>query len=95
MVPLCYNIIYGINQLPTFIKRGIIYDRNGKILAESASVKTLVCNPRDVQEHGEMNRCAQIISPIIGVDEEDLKKYFTSRGLPRRFFYTSKETIKC
>lgn len=60
--------------------RGRILDRNGKILAESASVKTLVCNPRDVQEHGEMNRCAQIISPIIGVDEEDLKKYFNENS---------------
>lgn len=56
--------------------RGKILDRNGKILAESASVKTLVCNPRDVQEHGDINKCAQIISPIIGVSEDDLVKYF-------------------
>ena len=56
--------------------RGKILDRNGKILAESASVKTLVCNPQDIQTYGDINRCAQIISPIIGVDEDDLKKYF-------------------
>ncbi len=60
--------------------RGKILDRNGKILAESASVKTLVCNPRDVQDHGDINRCAQIISPIIGVDEDDLKEYFNENS---------------
>lgn len=56
--------------------RGKILDRNGKVLAESASVKTLVCNPQDMQEHGDVNRCAQIISPIIGISEDDLRNYF-------------------
>ena len=56
--------------------RGKILDRNGKILAESASVKTLVCNPQDVQNYGDLNKCVQIISPIIGVSESTLKGYF-------------------
>ncbi len=30
--------------------RGTIYDRNGKTLAESATVNTLVCNPSDIRE---------------------------------------------
>lgn len=60
--------------------RGKIYDRNGKVLAESASVKTLVCNPRDIQEHGDADKCAQVLSPIIGVSEAKLKSYFEERS---------------
>lgn len=56
--------------------RGKILDRNGKVLAESASVKTLVCNPRDVRESGDAQKCAQILSPIIDISEEKLQKYF-------------------
>lgn len=56
--------------------RGKILDRNGKVLAESASVKTLVCNPRDVRESGDMNKCIQVISPIIGMSDTKLKAYF-------------------
>ena len=33
--------------------RGNIYDRNGKVLAESASVNTLICNPEDVKADGD------------------------------------------
>ncbi len=57
--------------------RGKIFDRNGKILAESASVKTLVCNPQDLQKHGDPNRAISVLSPIIGVSESDLRKYFS------------------
>lgn len=57
--------------------RGSILDRNGKVLAESASVKTLVCNPQDVKEHGDLNICIQTLSPIIGMSESELRTYLT------------------
>ncbi len=60
--------------------RGKILDRNGKVLAESASVKTLVCNPQDVRNSGNMNKCIQILSPIIGVSEANLKSYFEEKS---------------
>ncbi len=53
--------------------RGDIYDRNGKVLAESASVKTLVCNPQDIKAHGDLNTCIKVISPIIGMSESKLR----------------------
>lgn len=56
--------------------RGCILDRNGMVLAESASVKTLVCNPQDVRTNGDLNKCVQVISPIIGMSEAKLKIYF-------------------
>ena len=57
--------------------RGTIFDRNGKVLAESASVKTLVCNPRDVKESGDLNTCVSLISPIIGMSDTQLRSYLT------------------
>ncbi len=60
--------------------RGRILDRNGMVLAESASVKTLVCNPQDVRNHGDLNKCVQVISPIIGMSETKLKTCFEEKS---------------
>lgn len=60
--------------------RGKITDRNGKVLAESASVKTLVCNPQDIKEHGDLNTCIQTLSPIIGMSESELRGYLTENS---------------
>ena len=60
--------------------RGRILDRNGMVLAESASVKTLVCNPQDVRTNGDLNKCVQVISPIIGVSEAKLKECFEEKS---------------
>ncbi len=57
--------------------RGTIYDRNGMVLAESASVKTLVCNPREISKNGDLNTCISLISPIIGISDTKLRAYFT------------------
>ena len=57
--------------------RGTIYDRNGKVLAESASVKTLVCNPKDIKESGDLNTCIKVISPIVGISDAKLREYFS------------------
>ena len=57
--------------------RGKIYDRNGKVLAESASVKTLVCNPVEVSKHGDLNFCIRVLSPIIGESEAKLRSNLT------------------
>ena len=60
--------------------RGTIYDRNGKVLAESASVKTLVCNPKDIKDNGDLNTCVQVISPIIGISDTKLRLYLTENS---------------
>ena len=60
--------------------RGTIYDRNGKILAESATVNTLVCNPQDIHDNGDLNTCIQLISPIVGISDAKLREYFTENS---------------
>ncbi|MGN0162320.1 MAG: penicillin-binding transpeptidase domain-containing protein [Candidatus Ornithomonoglobus sp.] len=57
--------------------RGTIYDRNGMVLAESASVKTLVCNPQEISKNGDLNTCISLISPIVGISDTKLRAYFT------------------
>lgn len=51
--------------------RGTIYDRNGKIIAQSASSNTLVCSPKDIKDAGaekkpKKNKILRFIP--IGVD---------------------------
>lgn len=54
--------------------RGSIYDRNGKVLAESASVNTLTCNPQDVKSKGNAETIASKLSPIIEMSYDDILK---------------------
>ncbi len=67
--------------------RGNIYDRNGKILAESANVSTLVCNPRDVADKGDADIAADILSELLDLDREEVYTKLTKSG-------TSYQTIK-
>lgn len=48
--------------------RGTIYDRNGKALAESATVNTLICNPQEVAESGDAAIIADELSVILDMD---------------------------
>lgn len=54
--------------------RGSIYDRNGKVLAESASVSTLICNPQEVQKSGDAGKIAEELSVILDMDYEKIHK---------------------
>ena len=53
-------------------QRGRIYDRNGKTLAESASVDTLVCNPQDIKANKNSAYVAKTLSPVIDMDVEKI-----------------------
>ncbi len=57
--------------------RGKIYDRNGKVLAESASVNTLICNPEDIKEDGDSSVIAAKLSPIIDMTTDEILKLIT------------------
>lgn len=57
--------------------RGKIYDRNGKALAESASVNTLVCNPQDVKKSGNAEVIATKLAPIVNMDYEKIYNLLT------------------
>lgn len=57
--------------------RGTIYDRNGKVLAKSASVDTVVCNPKQVQKDEAERIVAEKLSEILAMEEEDILELVT------------------
>ncbi len=52
--------------------RGTIYDRNGKILAKSASVDSVACNPKQIQKDKAERVVAAQLSEILDMDEEKI-----------------------
>lgn len=57
--------------------RGTIYDRNGKALAESATVSTLICNPRQIEKDNAAEIVATRLSPIIGLEYDYIYERLT------------------
>ena len=53
--------------------RGTIYDRNGDILAISASVHNVILSPRDIAANGlDKNKLANGLAAILGLDAADI-----------------------
>ncbi len=52
-------------------KRGTIYDRNGKVLAISASVETVSISPITVRK-GDPEKTAKVLSQVLGLEEADV-----------------------
>ena len=61
-------------------KRGTIYDRNMKELAVSASVDTVVADPQIVKDKDEVESVSKILSEILELDYEDVKKDVTKNS---------------
>ncbi len=51
-------------------KRGIVYDRNGKILAQSASVVMVSVSPREIKEAKNADFVADSLAQILELDRE-------------------------
>lgn len=64
--------------------RGTIYDRNGKALAESATVNTLICNPQNIDTDSDSDKEADFIadklSVILDMDYEAIYKLLTKEN---------------
>lgn len=58
-------------------KRGVIYDRNGKELAISASSNTVYAQPSAIED---VEDSAKVLSGILGIDEEKLKTELTKNS---------------
>ncbi len=58
-------------------KRGMITDRNGKVLAQSISVQTVTATPAEVKKSGEVNDIAATLAEILDKDIDDIKKIIT------------------
>ena len=52
--------------------RGTIYDRNGNVLAKSATVWTVVLSPAEVKDDEELNKIANKLSELMGVDPQSV-----------------------
>jgi stage V sporulation protein D (sporulation-specific penicillin-binding protein) len=61
-------------------ERGKIYDRNGKVLAESASVNTLTCNPQDIKAGGNAEVIAQKLVPVIDMQYDTILNLLTKNS---------------
>ena len=53
-------------------KRGTIYDRNGKELAISANVETVVVDPREVKKYSNANQIADTLAPILEMERDKI-----------------------
>lgn len=60
--------------------RGDIYDRNGKVLAESATVNTLICNPKDIEADGDSKIIAARLAPVLDMDQNEILKIITKNS---------------
>ena len=61
-------------------KRGTIYDRNMKELAVSASVDTVIADPVIIEEEDAVEDVCKILSDILKLDYEDVKKDVTKKS---------------
>lgn len=61
-------------------KRGIIYDRNGKILAQSVSVQTVTASPAEVKKKGESKETAEKLAEILEMDADEIEKKITKNS---------------
>lgn len=57
-------------------KRGIIYDRNGKILAQSATAETIVARPLQIEDP---EATADKLAPVIGMDRDEILKIISDK----------------
>ncbi len=56
-------------ELSVAPKRGSILDRNGEVLATSATVESVLLYPKDIQDPGEI---ANLLAPILEMDEQKI-----------------------
>ncbi|MBU5677290.1 PASTA domain-containing protein [Alkaliphilus sp. MSJ-5] len=83
---------YQTRDIPIPAKRGVIYDRNGKELAISASTNTVWVHPNEVDEP---EKTAAVLSSILELDEETvLKKIKTSQYIVKIAPYIDDERAK-
>jgi len=65
------------NESVISARRGTIYDRNGNVLAISASAYTVCASPRQVKD---AEAFAAVLSPIIDMDETDIVKKVSDKS---------------
>ena len=59
-------------------KRGIIYDRNGKVLSQSISVQTVTASPAEVKKSDDKEEIIETLASILGKKEKEIRKIVTA-----------------
>ncbi len=54
-------------------KRGTIYDRNMKVLAQSASAERVTINPQEIEKYKNQEKVVEALVKFLGADETDLR----------------------
>lgn len=78
--------------------RGVIYDTNGTVLAQSASVWKVYIKPNKIENEGFKTAICQKLSDITGVSEESIKAKADKSGyaymvVKRQIEYAEKEKV--
>ncbi len=61
-------------------KRGTIYDRNLKVLAQSASVDTVCATPREIADSEKIDEIAANLAEILEMDKQEVLKIITKKS---------------
>lgn len=61
-------------------KRGTIYDRNMKILAQSATAERVTINPQEIDKSKNAEEVTRVLVDILGVDEETVRNQISRTG---------------
>lgn len=72
-----YAVEQQTRQTIVNANRGTIYDRNGKPIAQSASVNTVVCNPQEIAKVGSAELVAAKLAPILSMDYDKIYSLLT------------------
>lgn len=57
--------------------RGTVYDRNGKALAESSTVNTVICNPQQIKKDESAEIVSKYLSDILSLDYDEVYQKVT------------------
>ena len=81
-----------LREAPTALRRGAIRDRNGRLLAVSASVENVYVSPAEIEQNGEDRRLiARGLAELLGLDEETV---FAKTGQTGSWYVTVKRRIE-
>lgn len=61
-------------------KRGVIFDRNNKVLAKSASVDTVTATPKEIKDAKNADKVSEELSKILNEDKQDIYKKITKNS---------------
>lgn len=70
-------LLQQTRDLTVSAKRGNIIDRNGGILAQSATAQTVVLRPSEIIKSGSTDTIVSVLAEKLGLDAEDVRKKAT------------------